>query len=148
MIGGLKMARYWTLQEAQKLVNNQVKRGTIFARKDFPWVQARGKAWMLECNYSCLDAYSEDQKIVFGGLLLTVWAGSMRSATRKLRRGENLKAAHAALLTEARSQCSHTEGRELGSAECREKGIQHFGNCWHIYECGKCHDFYSVDSSD
>lgn len=42
--------------------------------------------------------------------------------------------------------CEHRY-RELGSAECRERGIQHFGMCWHVSECEKCGDVRSVDTS-
>jgi hypothetical protein len=45
------------------------------------------------------------------------------------------------------ASCVH-EMRELGTAECREKDIQHFGMCYHVYECIKCGTVNSYDSSD
>jgi|WetSurSiteA1Bulk_404760.scaffolds.fasta_scaffold116627_1 hypothetical protein len=42
--------------------------------------------------------------------------------------------------------CNH-EYRELGSQECRERGITHWGNCWHVYECKKCGHSMAQDSS-
>jgi hypothetical protein len=42
--------------------------------------------------------------------------------------------------------CEHTY-RELGQAESREKGIPHFGMCYHVEECITCGYTRSYDSS-
>lgn len=36
---------------------------------------------------------------------------------------------------------------EVGSKRASELGITHFGNCYHVYECTKCHHAYGQDSS-
>jgi hypothetical protein len=43
--------------------------------------------------------------------------------------------------------CEH-DYTELSQAECRARGIQHMGHCWHVTECGKCGHIESYDSSD
>jgi len=45
------------------------------------------------------------------------------------------------------ANCIH-EMKELSQKECRKRGIQHFGNCYHVYECIKCSKVEHVDSSD
>jgi len=42
--------------------------------------------------------------------------------------------------------CNH-EYRELSQAECRTRGISHFGMCYHVTECTQCGHIYSYDSS-
>jgi len=42
--------------------------------------------------------------------------------------------------------CEH-KWKELGQKECREKGIAHWGICWHVEECQKCGMRWSYDSS-
>jgi|GEM_PF-2223802 hypothetical protein len=43
--------------------------------------------------------------------------------------------------------CKH-EYREMEQGECRERGISHFGHCYHVCECNKCKHIWSYDSSD
>lgn len=43
--------------------------------------------------------------------------------------------------------CAHSY-IELGQKECRKRGIQHMGRCWHVNECKKCGNIWSFDSSD
>ena len=43
--------------------------------------------------------------------------------------------------------CIH-ERRELSYQECRERGIDHWGMCYHVYECKKCGNITAQDSSD
>jgi hypothetical protein len=40
----------------------------------------------------------------------------------------------------------HDWSRELSIAECKEAGIDHFGNFWHVRKCSKCGDIWSYDS--
>lgn len=42
--------------------------------------------------------------------------------------------------------CYHKH-RELSQAECRERGIYHAGNCYHVSECATCGHVEAVDSS-
>ena len=42
--------------------------------------------------------------------------------------------------------CEHNF-RELSVSESREKGLPHFGNCYHVMECRKCGFIQSYDSS-
>lgn len=42
--------------------------------------------------------------------------------------------------------CDHA-WRELPQAECRERGIYHAGNCYHVSECATCGYVEAVDSS-
>lgn len=42
--------------------------------------------------------------------------------------------------------CAH-KYRELGSEECRERGLFHGGNCYHVYLCEACAHVNAVDSS-
>lgn len=44
------------------------------------------------------------------------------------------------------SKCIH-EMMELSQEECENKGIKHWGNCWHVTECKKCGEINSYDSS-
>lgn len=44
--------------------------------------------------------------------------------------------------------CIHDYAKQLSFQECRERGIYHAGNCWHVYECSKCGSTISQDSSD
>lgn len=37
---------------------------------------------------------------------------------------------------------------ELSQKQCRERGITHFGMCWHVYECAHCGYTKAEDSSD
>jgi len=43
--------------------------------------------------------------------------------------------------------CRH-DYRGMGVEECRERGISHFGRCYHVSECRKCGYVHAVDSSD
>lgn len=43
--------------------------------------------------------------------------------------------------------CEH-DWVELGQRECSERGIVHFGMCFHVEECKKCFLVQSFDSSD
>lgn len=43
--------------------------------------------------------------------------------------------------------CHHTY-RELSFDQCRERGLQHMGRCWHVNECTTCGQIWSYDSSD
>lgn len=42
--------------------------------------------------------------------------------------------------------CIH-EFNEISQKECKEIGIAHFGNCWHVEKCKKCGVISSYDSS-
>lgn len=37
---------------------------------------------------------------------------------------------------------------ELGGKECWQRGVSHFGMCYHVYECSKCGHIEAHDSSD
>ena len=37
---------------------------------------------------------------------------------------------------------------ELSQDVCRERGISHYGMCWHVTECKKCGHVSAYDSSD
>ena len=37
--------------------------------------------------------------------------------------------------------------KEISQKECIERGIAHFGMCWHVVECTKCGRIHSYDSS-
>jgi len=41
----------------------------------------------------------------------------------------------------------HHKYRELSMSESRERGVSHFGNCYHVLECTKCLHIQSIDSS-
>lgn len=43
--------------------------------------------------------------------------------------------------------CDHSYD-ELSSKESHNRGIKHFGMCFHVYECSKCSHVMSQDSSD
>lgn len=47
----------------------------------------------------------------------------------------------------AHAECVH-EYKELSQQECNDKGIRHYGMCWHVYECTKCGTTMAQDSSD
>lgn len=42
--------------------------------------------------------------------------------------------------------CEHSF-KELSGQECKDKGILHFGMCWHVKECQHCGYIQSYDSS-
>lgn len=50
-------------------------------------------------------------------------------------------------VSEEDRDCVH-KYEEISQAECREKGIMHWGRCWHAYQCGKCGRVTGRDSSD
>ena len=52
------------------------------------------------------------------------------------------------LKQQANNQCMHSYEKELSFEECKQRGIPHFGNCYHVYECPKCNKTFTVDSSD
>lgn len=43
--------------------------------------------------------------------------------------------------------CAH-DYREMGQDECAKRNLYHAGRCYHVYECKKCNDIMSQDSSD
>lgn len=43
--------------------------------------------------------------------------------------------------------CQH-DYRELSYQTCKEQGITHMGNCYHVYKCQKCGFVDAHDSSD
>lgn len=43
--------------------------------------------------------------------------------------------------------CDHSNTRELGGEECKKRGIQHWGMCWHVCECNVCGWVQSYDTS-
>lgn len=44
-------------------------------------------------------------------------------------------------------KCIH-EYKEISAKEARERGIMHYGMCWHVYVCSKCGNIDCTDSSD
>ena len=43
--------------------------------------------------------------------------------------------------------CIH-DFHEISAEEARNKGVHHFGRCYHVSECSKCGKLISYDSSD
>jgi len=43
--------------------------------------------------------------------------------------------------------CEHNY-RELSPEQSGERGVKHFGSCFHVYECNECNHIMSQDSSD
>lgn len=43
--------------------------------------------------------------------------------------------------------CIHNY-KEITQAECRRRGVSHFGNCYHVCRCPKCGAITAYDSSD
>lgn len=43
--------------------------------------------------------------------------------------------------------CDH-DYRELSPEATRQRGLSHFGHCWHTYECQTCGHIEAHDSSD
>jgi len=50
-------------------------------------------------------------------------------------------------VAEADLTCMH-EYAEISQAQCKKRGIQHWGSCWHVYACTKCDRITAHDSSD
>ena len=48
---------------------------------------------------------------------------------------------------QAPGECVH-QMRELSQKECKARNIEHWGMCWHVYECWKCGLIRAVDSGD
>ena len=143
------MARNITLEKGQQIVDAQPKNGQCFPYAKFPFYCNGGKEWLLTQDYLVEGKSGDDLRDTLAkGMTLEVWAGPMRAAHRHVFIGDDLKAIHTALKAEARSQCQHTWDNELSGAECDKAGVQHFGSCYHVYKCGKCHTIFSVDSSD
>ncbi len=140
-----------TLERVQDIVNQTPEYGVVVSRKDFKQTMIDGVykecKYLICTNYKCLEPYHDNQRMELLGLYGTLWCG-MQTADFKLVSGDDLEEALETAYVEAASKCDHTYGRELGQSECREKGIGHYGSCWHVYECGKCHTHFSVDSSD
>jgi hypothetical protein len=43
--------------------------------------------------------------------------------------------------------CKH-QFKKLSPEESRARGLEHYGNCWHVHQCQKCQFINSYDSSD
>lgn len=98
-------------------------------------------------NYLCLDTYSDTQRVEVHGVYLNVYIDRQRSESVVIHDLSEIEKVIPALAIEASALCDHNYGRELNVEECQRRGIAHHGNCWHVYECGKCKKFFSVDSS-
>ena len=144
------MAHEMTIKEAQELLNTMPATGTKVTRKKFNWQDVRGTDFSGCTNYCCHGPYGDRQKVEYRGIYLTVWGpdGVAQQESRTFNPGDDLAAGIEEMRLNVRKLCCHEHSREMGSQECREKGIQHFGSCWHVYECLDCHEVYSVDSSD
>jgi hypothetical protein len=103
---------------------------------------------LVSLNYRCLDQYSDTQRVEVLGLYLNVYVDSHRGEDIVVTDPATLESAINDAIGRANAQCQHDYGRELSQTECREKGIAHYGNCYHVYECSKCKLVYGVDSSD
>ena len=43
--------------------------------------------------------------------------------------------------------CVH-DYQEISQEECRDRGVSHYGACWHVDACVKCGEIRGRDSSD
>ncbi len=50
-------------------------------------------------------------------------------------------------VSECDRDCVH-DSKELSQAECRDRKIEHWGMCYHVYVCTKCGRIRAYDSSD
>ena len=106
-----------------------------------------GLKLLVNDNYRCLETYHRKQRMVIEGVYVTVYVDHHRCESFCTADPDAVPALVQEAATKARTQCAHEYGRELSQAECRQRGIGHYGNCWHVYECPKCHETFSVDSS-
>lgn len=105
-------------------------------------------AIVVGLNYRCLGPYQPGQQVELLGLSLSIYPTHGQCESIVVTDPDTLEVAISEAADKARKQCAHTYGREISMDECRTRGIGHYGNCWHVYECGKCGEVFSVDSSD
>jgi len=144
------MAGRMTVREAQEVLDAMPPVGNIVLRKDFQWVSVDGADFGGCTNYLCHGVYGDDQPVEYRGLTLTVYGPNQtaQQETRTFVPGDDLAGGIADMRRNVRAMCPHPRSREMGSKECRERGIQHMGSCYHVYECFDCHAIFAHDSSD
>lgn len=105
---------------------------------------------LASLNYKVNGPFGNNQKVEVLGALLHVYVDSHRCEDVIVNELNihNLDNVINDAIGRANAQCDHDYGRELSQAECRTRGIGHYGNCYHVYECSKCQLVYGVDSSD
>jgi hypothetical protein len=81
------------------------------------------------------------------GISLTVYVDSQRCHNIIASSLEEIEDKIKEAAEIANKLCLHTYGKELTQQESSQRGIAHYGSCWHNYECEKCGQIFGVDSS-
>lgn len=146
------MANTHTLAEAEAYIDRALTPRQILRKelehKIFSGVEGVN-IWMVSPNYSCLDTFGPNQRVVVEGASVNVWSSrnGLISVSASIHSSIDLRATVARLIAEAEAMCPHDRTRQLSWVECEERGIRHYGNHYHVYECLDCHNIQGVDSS-
>ena len=141
-----------TIKQLQGKLDGLWQHGKVLPRKDVNFFQGSGgrrtAAWSASLNYQCLDTYGPNQRVKLLGVVLTAWnRNQSQSVQRVLKPGADLKLAIQKLVLKAQELCTHRYYVELSPTEAAQHGVQHFGNCWHVYLCHDCGEVFSQDTS-
>lgn len=140
------------MKNIQEKIASYPAAGTIVLRSAFKEMCETGEynsvTFIVSTNYRCLDTYSPNQRVELLGFYGTIWRTRFQTANFTLTNTDSLEDVLKAAYEEAGNTCEHSFTRELNVSECRDRGIAHMGNCDHVYECIKCKQTASFDSSD
>jgi transposase-like protein len=98
---------------------------------------------LLGVNYRCLDTYSEKQRVVYLGVMITVYHPQCPNTAERFvcRPGVSvarLEDVVRRMAGKVMKQCIHPSA----------KWVRNVGNCLNEYHCPACGATYQVDSSD
>lgn len=98
---------------------------------------------LLTPNYKCLDFFSEKQRVVYLGVLVSVYHPHCPNTAEQIVcrpgvSGARLRDVIRRLAGKVMKQCIHS----------RAEWTRNLGNCLNEYHCPDCGATYQVDSSD
>lgn len=111
-----------SLDSLEKLVNKELK--AAWEAKGSRCHGGRCRAYFFEYGKFSYDYSDPEENARFKGCLVC---------------GDPLECA---------GQTRHHDYKGLSQEKCRERGILHFGRCYHVSECVRCGHIHAVDSSD
>ena len=112
--------------------------------------QVKDHSVQVNVNYRCDGTYCPEQRVTALGYTVTVWhpQNTMVSARDIVHTKREVPVVIQQLIRKVDRRCAHPRTRELSAAEAAKHGVQHFGHCYHVEQCLKCHAVYAYDTSD
>jgi len=133
-----------------KQITDHPEPGTIVSRDEFNPISISGShdgnSWLLSTNHECHGSYGASQEVEILGLMLSVWSKTQANVVNADFSGD-LIASVEKLAADVDGRCQHSSTVELSPTQASARGVNHFGNCFHVYRCQDCDHVFGMDSS-